>query len=119
MGTFDVVVEASGSPDGIMMSLGLLRPMGRLVLKSTCALDEQKLASMPGWSSIANDIVVNEKVLLGSRCGPMDKGLELLQDASTQKLVNSMVDHVFTFDEGIRAFQAASQRGALKVQITF
>ena len=119
LGTFDVVVEASGSPDGIMMSLGLLRPMGRLVLKSTCALDEQKLASMPGWSSIANDIVVNEKVLLGSRCGPMDKGLELLQDASTQKLVNSMVDHVFTFDEGIRAFQAASQRGALKVQITF
>ena len=118
-GMFDVVVEASGSPDGIMMSIGLLRPMGRLVLKSTCALDEKNQASMPAWSAIANDIVVNEKILVGSRCGPMDKGLELLQDASTRKLVNSMVDKVFQFDEGIKAFQVASQRGALKVQITF
>jgi len=118
-GSFDIVVEASGSPDGISMSLGLLRPMGRLVLKSTCALDDQKLASLPAWSAIANDIVVNEKIVVGSRCGPMDKGLELLQDASTKKLVNSMVDQVFQFEDGIKAFLAASQRGALKVQITF
>lgn len=118
-GTFDVVVEASGSPDGILMSIRLLRPMGRLILKSTCALDETHQASMPAWSALANDIVVNEKVLVGSRCGPMDKGLELLQDPSTKNLVNSMVDHVFEIDDGISAFQAASKRGALKVQITF
>lgn len=26
-------------------------------------------AAQPGWAELANDIVVNEKVLLGSRCG--------------------------------------------------
>lgn len=118
-GAFDVVVEASGSPDGVMMSLGLLRPMGRLVLKSTCALEERHQASMPVWSAVANDIVVHEKVLVGSRCGPMEKGLDLLQDESTKKLVNAMIDDVFHIDQGIQAFAAASKRGALKVQITF
>lgn len=40
------------------------RPMGTLVLKSTVSLKDP---NMPGWSEIANDLVVNEKVLVGSR----------------------------------------------------
>lgn len=37
----------------------ITRPMGSLVLKSTVSLKDP---DMPGWSEIANDIVVNEKV---------------------------------------------------------
>jgi hypothetical protein len=37
--------------------------MGVLVLKTTVSLNDP---SMPGWSELANDIVVNEKTV---RCG--------------------------------------------------
>jgi threonine dehydrogenase-like Zn-dependent dehydrogenase len=38
---YDVVVEATGSPAGLSLAAGLCRPMGTLVLKSTCAAGEQ------------------------------------------------------------------------------
>ena len=64
---FDVVIEASGSSQGIMLASALTRPMGTIVLKSTCSvINDEK---MPKWSDIANDVVVNEKRLQGSRCG--------------------------------------------------
>ena len=74
---------------------------------------------MPTWSAIANDIVVNEKRLLGSRCGPIGPALELLRDPGTKRLVNSMVDAVYSIDDGIEAFEKARQKGSLKVQIFF
>lgn len=39
--------------------------MGTILLKSTVSASHD--VSMPGWSELANDIVVNEKVLVGSR----------------------------------------------------
>jgi threonine dehydrogenase-like Zn-dependent dehydrogenase len=114
---FDVVIEASGSPAGILLTAALTKPMGTIVLKSTCSTASDK--DMPSWSAIANDIVVNEKRLFGSRCGPMGPALELLRDPSTKRLVNSMVDAVYNIDDGIEAFEKARQKGSLKVQIAF
>jgi hypothetical protein len=45
-------------------ALSLLRPLGVLVLKTTVSLAE---AAQPAWAGLANDIVVNEKQLVGSR----------------------------------------------------
>ena len=58
------MVEASGSSQGISLALALARPMGTVVLKSTCSLKDPE---MPPWSAVANDIVVQEKRLAGSR----------------------------------------------------
>lgn len=63
---FDAAVEASGSSQGIKLASALTCPMGAIVLKSTCSAVND--ASMPAWSDIANDVVVNEKRLQGSRC---------------------------------------------------
>jgi len=116
-GKFDVVIEASGSPAGILLTAALTKPMGTIVLKSTCSTESD--GEMPTWSAIANDIVVNEKRLLGSRCGPIGPALELLRDPGTKRLVNSMVDAVYSIDDGIEAFEKARQKGSLKVQIFF
>ena len=62
---FDVVIDATGSSQGIDLAMALTRCMGTLVLKSTCSLKD---SNQPQWSAIANDIVVNEKKLIGSRC---------------------------------------------------
>ena len=58
---FDAVVEASGSSHGIKLASAMTRPMGSIVLKSTCSAVSD--ASMPAWSDIANDVVVNEEAL--------------------------------------------------------
>jgi len=42
----------------------MVRCMGTIVLKSTCSLKDPE---QPQWSAIANDLVVNEKRLVGSR----------------------------------------------------
>jgi threonine dehydrogenase-like Zn-dependent dehydrogenase len=117
LGSFDVVVEASGSPDGVQRAVELLRPMGTLILKTTCSLNIDP-ESLPNWSRLANDIVVNEKTLLGSRCGPQSVGIELLEDPRTKALVEKMVDHVYSgFEEGMRALEHAGRKGALKIQL--
>ena len=64
-------VEATGSARGILMAVALTRPLGTVVQKSTCSM-EQDLPpgeKMPVWSEIANSIVVDEKRMVGSRCG--------------------------------------------------
>ena len=68
MQAFDVVIDATGSSQGILLALAMVRCMGTIVLKSTCSLKDPE---QPQWSAIANDLVVNEKRLVGSRYGCM------------------------------------------------
>ena len=63
---FDVVIDATGSSQGVLLALAMVQCMGTIVLKSTCSLKDPE---QPQWSAIANDLVVNEKRLIGSRCG--------------------------------------------------
>jgi threonine dehydrogenase-like Zn-dependent dehydrogenase len=118
IGSFDVAIEASGSPEGVKRAVELLRPMGTLVLKTTCSLDADP-ASLPHWSQLANDIVVNEKVVRGSRCGPQRTAVELLaNDPRTKTLVGQMVDHVYDgLEEGLLALEHAGRRGSLKIMV--
>ena len=62
---FDVSVEATGNSQGILLAVELVRPLGTVIQKSTCSIEGDK--NMPDWSQIANDVVVNEKKLIGSR----------------------------------------------------
>lgn len=60
-GMFDVVVDATGSPVGLLFASGLCHPMGTLVLKSTCAA---------GRAFNAAPFVIDKLKVIGSRCGP-------------------------------------------------
>jgi threonine dehydrogenase-like Zn-dependent dehydrogenase len=69
--TYEVVIEATGSPDGIILAQKIVRRQGTIVLKSTYA----------GMTEIDMSIfVVNEITLVGSRCGPFEPALRLLQN---------------------------------------
>ena len=67
--TFELVVEASGSPLGLQMASDLVRRQGTIVLKSTYAGTAQGDMSR---------FVVNEITIKGSRCGPFEPALRLL-----------------------------------------
>lgn len=116
-GQFDMTVEASGSSQGIKLALALTRPLGTVLLKSTVSLHDP---SMPGWSEVANDVVVNEKVLVGSRCGPFDVALRVLeQHAELRTLVRKMTHSTYHISRGVEAMATAQQKGTLKVLLRF
>ena len=101
---FDVVVEASGSPEGFDLALDLLRPRGVLVLKST----------FHGATELSSArIVVDEISVIGSRCGRFAPALELLKTKAVD--VESLISEERALDDGLRAIARASEPGVLKV----
>ena len=101
---FDIVVEASGSESGFATALGLVRPRGTIVLKST-------YHSLAKWD--ASRVVVNEISVVGSRCGRFEPALELL--SSNQIEVADLISEEFSLSEGLAAFERAGTKGVLKV----
>ncbi len=101
---YDVVIEATGSSSGIKHALTMVRPKGYIVLKSTVhgevAVDMSK-------------IVVDELALIGSRCGPFDKALNLLEKKSVD--VEKMVDREFRLEQAVQALSFAENPDVVKV----
>ncbi|HEX8396737.1 MAG TPA: alcohol dehydrogenase catalytic domain-containing protein [Pyrinomonadaceae bacterium] len=102
--TFDVAVEASGSESGFQTALDLLKPRGKLVLKST-------FQGEPRWQ--AARVVVDEITIVGSRCGRFAPALELLKNKTVD--VENMITEEFRLENGIPAMERAAERGVLKV----
>jgi alcohol dehydrogenase len=101
-GWYDVVVDVTGNPDGLKTSRKLVRPRGRLVMKSTVAAETQLDLTM---------LVVDEIQLIGSRCGPFAAALRLLQ----RNLIETepLLSGIYAMDDAMTAFVAS--KGALKV----
>ncbi len=96
-GLFDVVVEASGSPDGFRVARRAVRPRGTIVLKST----------YQGWAQIdLSSLAVDEVTLVGSRCGNFPSALRLLESRWVDVL--SLVDEIFELGRGLEAFEKAA-----------
>lgn len=102
----DVVVECTGSAQGLALAMRLVRPRGTILLKSTVA-DMSKLHLAP--------LVIDEIRVQGSRCGPFAPALRAL----SQKLVDvrPLISARYTLDEGLAAFERAAQKDVLKVLV--
>jgi threonine dehydrogenase-like Zn-dependent dehydrogenase len=102
----DMVVECSGSAQGLELAMRIVRPRGTIILKSTVA-DMSELHLAP--------IVIDEIRVQGSRCGPFAPALRAL----SQKLVDvrPLISARFTLEEGLAAFEYAEQKGVLKVLV--
>ena len=101
---FDVVVEATGSRDGLRLALALVRPCGTVVLKSTV----HGTAPLP-----TAELVVDEVHLVGSRCGPFDTALAAMADGSVDP--RPLVEACYPLAEAEAALAHAGRPGALKV----
>jgi threonine dehydrogenase-like Zn-dependent dehydrogenase len=101
---YDWVIEATGSGDGLREAVGMTRPRGTVIMKST-------LHGKVGVDTAP--VIVNEICLQGSRCGRFEPALNLLR--SNRVNVADMVSDEFPLVEASRAFARAAQRGVLKV----
>jgi alcohol dehydrogenase len=100
----DLVVDATGSPEGFARAVDLCRPRGTLVLKSTVAA---KL------SVNLAPLVVNEITVVGSRCGRFADGLGALlnHDFPLEHLIKGQ----YPLDEAEAGFAHAARPDALKI----
>lgn len=93
---FDVVIECGGSESGFRRAIELVRPRGRIILKSTAAAAaEINLAP----------IVVNEITVVGSRCGRFQPALDAIVAGKVDP--RPLIDGTFALDDGVAAFEAA------------
>jgi threonine dehydrogenase-like Zn-dependent dehydrogenase len=97
---FDVAVDATGNPAGFASAAALLRPRGTLVVKSTIH-GETPIALSP--------LVVDEITIVGSRCGPFDRAIDLL--ASGRIEVKPLVAGVYPLERFEDAFARAAAGG--------
>lgn len=102
--SLDVVVEASGSESGFATAMDLVRPRGKIVLKST-------FHGTPTWE--ASRIVVDEITVVGSRCGRFAPALDLLTRGSVD--VTGLITDEMPLSQGVAAMSRAAEKGVMKV----
>jgi threonine dehydrogenase-like Zn-dependent dehydrogenase len=102
----DIVVDCTGSDTGLPTALDLVRPRGTIVLKTTVA-GAQTLAWAP--------FVIDEVMLVGSRCGPFDTALAALEQGRID--VRPLISERVGSSDGLRALEVAQQKGVMKVLI--
>jgi threonine dehydrogenase-like Zn-dependent dehydrogenase len=102
----DMIVEATGSPEGLSTAVQLIRPRGTLVLKST----------YHGNVSLnMTDFVIQEISLIGSRCGPFPPAIRLLETGHIR--VDPLIHAHYSLTDGILAMGKAAQPGVRKVML--
>ena len=105
---YDVVVEATGTASGFETSMGLVKPRGTLVLKSTVATGKE-LNLAP--------IVINEITVLGSRCGQFPPALRLLENNRID--FKPFISKIYSVDDALEAFEANKAKDTIKILIKF
>lgn len=102
-----VVIDCTGSAEGLQAALRLVRPRGTVVMKSTVA-GKVEVDLTP--------LVVNEITVLGSRCGPFDEALSMLarRDVDVAGLITARMP----LAEAVGAFEASAQPDHIKVLLT-
>lgn len=104
---YEWVVDATGSAAGLSEAIGMARPRGTVIMKST----------VHGRVSFdAAAVIVNEITLVGSRCGRFEPALELLENRRID--LDAMISERMSLRRAAEAFVLAGSKGMLKVLLT-
>lgn len=104
----DMVIDCTGNETGFSDALQIVKPRGTLVLKSTYSGSPRVDLSQ---------VAVKEITIVGSRCGPFDAALRLLEGGLVD--VEALVHHRLPFESALEAFALAKQPGVLKILLAF
>jgi alcohol dehydrogenase len=101
---FPVVVDATGSEQGLATAIAMAQPRGTVVMKSTVA----RTLSVDMAS-----VIVSEISLVGSRCGRFSDALPVISGGTLP--FDDLIDAEFPLSDAPAAFARAAERGTLKV----
>lgn len=113
----DIVVDCTGSASGLELAMQLVRPRGKIVLKTTPAAvpGASMTANGPGSGVDLSRAVCNELEIIGSRCGKISDAVNALANGEVE--VQSMISRRFKLAEGVSAIKAAAEKSMVKVII--
>jgi threonine dehydrogenase-like Zn-dependent dehydrogenase len=103
---FDIVIEATGSGDGLALARQAVRPRGTIVLKSTYTGEKNLQMDF-------SSVVVDEITLVGSRCGPFAPAIDQLQNRLVDPTI--LIAKRYFLHEASAAFKHAAEPGVLKI----
>ena len=104
---YEWVVEATGSPKGLAGAVGMTRPRGTVIMKST-------VHGLVGVDCAP--VIVNEITLVGSRCGRFEPAIELLRLGAVN--VTELISERVPLQHAAAAFRQAARSGVMKVLLT-
>ena len=104
----DIVVDATGSPEGFEQALSLVRPQGVISVKTTCGLPTQGLDM--------TKLVVDEICVQGSRCGPFQPALEILDKHQDQ--LQALITSIRPLEEAQSALKSAFTEDKVVLQMS-
>lgn len=100
--SYEIVIDASGSPSGILTAQNIVRKKGTIVMKTTYA----------GKIDInMSDFVVNEITIKGSRCGPFEPALNLLKLG----LIKFPEIDLYALEDYERAFESRAFKSGFRI----
>jgi len=107
----DIVIECTGSAEGLSKAMGMVRPRGRIVLK-------QPFVPTPSSKHAAEPvdltpIVMNELEVVGARCGSPNEALALLAQQPIDLI--SLIGRRMRMADAAEAFGVADRPDALCV----
>jgi len=105
----DIVVDCTGSADGLTTAMQMVRPRGTIVLKTTVCPTQAGESQAVDLSPI----VINEISLIGSRCGPFRTAIEALGSGEVD--VVSLISKRMKLSDGPEVLTAARRPGTIKV----
>ena len=104
---FDMVVDATGSADGFHQALEGVKPRGIFVLKSTT---HESIHFNPAR------LVIDEIRLLGSRCGPFEPAIRLLEEKKIDVL--PLITGTYPLENWAQAFEKARSSQSMKILLS-
>lgn len=106
-GDQDIVVDCTGSADGLTTAMGMVRPRGKILMKTTVAVhqDSKPIDLSP--------LVINEIEVIGSRCGPFAEALDRMATGKVD--VVSLISRRMKLADGVEAMRLAAGPDSVKV----
>jgi threonine dehydrogenase-like Zn-dependent dehydrogenase len=101
-----LVVEATGSANGLTAAMQLTEPRGTVILKTTVA----------GPISVdMSPAIVHELRLVGSRCGDLKRAVFAMARGRVDP--RPLIEAVLPLSRGEAAMEQAARKGALKILV--
>ncbi|MCC6677620.1 MAG: alcohol dehydrogenase catalytic domain-containing protein [Phycisphaerales bacterium] len=107
----DVVIDCTGTAAGLLLATQMVRPRGKIILKTEPAVEGARTGMEYGPALDA--IVVNELEVIGSRCGRMADAVDLMVSGSVDVL--SLMTARMKFADAVEAVKKARQPEQIKV----
>lgn len=100
----DVIVDCTGSPTGLPLALELVKPCGKVVMKTT-------VAGVHTFSMAP--LVIDEVTLIGSRCGPFPPAIDALVKGDI--IVEPLINDRYPLSDASLAMVKAASPGVFKI----